>query len=275
MAQRCDFCGSPSIIAHEEHGDAITPQSILAFKYDEGQIRERIRTWYGSRWFAPSRLKSAALTDTLHGVYLPYWTFDAQVFAQWRADAGYFHYESQAVRSATGQTEARQVQRVRWEPVAGSLEHFFDDVLVPGTHGVHPRLLRRIEPFPTVTDLKPYSAEFVRGWTVERYRIDLHQAQALNEQEMQEKLRALCAQQVPGDTLRNLEVEASYQGRTFKHILVPVWLVNYTYGRRTFQIVANGYTGAIAGEQPYSWVKITLAVILGLIVLAILSLYSQ
>ncbi|MBA3479143.1 MAG: zinc ribbon domain-containing protein, partial [Lautropia sp.] len=133
----------------------------------------------------------------------------------------------------------------------------------------------RIEPFPTVTDLKPYSAEFVRGWTVERYRIDLHQAQALNEQEMQEKLRALCAQQVPGDTLRNLEVEASYQGRTFKHILVPVWLVNYTYGRRTFQIVANGYTGAIAGEQPYSWVKITLAVILGLIVLAILSLYSQ
>ena len=208
-------------------------------------------------------------------MYLPYWTFDAQVFAQWRADAGYFHYESQAVRSATGQTEARQVQRVRWEPVAGSLEHFFDDVLVPGTHGVHPRLLRRIEPFPTVTDLKPYSAEFVRGWTVERYRIDLHQAQALNEQEMQEKLRALCAQQVPGDTLRNLEVEASYQVRTFKHILVPVWLVNYTYGRRTFQIVANGYTGAIAGEQPYSWVKITLAVILGLIVLAILSLYSQ
>ncbi|MBA3477768.1 MAG: TFIIB-type zinc ribbon-containing protein, partial [Lautropia sp.] len=154
VAQRCDFCGSPSIIAHEEHGDAITPQSILAFKYDEGQIRERIRTWYGSRWFAPSRLKSAALTDTLHGVYLPYWTFDAQVFAQWRADAGYFHYESQAVRSATGQTEARQVQRVRWEPVAGSLEHFFDDVLVPGTHGVHPRLLGRIEPFPTVTDLK-------------------------------------------------------------------------------------------------------------------------
>jgi hypothetical protein len=275
VAQRCDFCGSPSIIAHEAHRDAVTPQSILPFKFDEGRIRERIRKWYGSRWFAPNRLKSAALTDTLQGVYLPYWTFDAQVSAQWRADAGYFYYESQRVRSASGQTEVRQVQRIRWEPAAGSLEHFFDDVLVPGTQGVHPALLRRIEPFPTVTDLKPYSPAFVRGWTVERYRVDLHQAQAINQQDLQEQLRALCARQVPGDTLRNLEVQASYQGRTFKHILVPVWLVNYTYGRRTYQIVANGYTGAIAGEQPYSWVKIVFAVLLGLIALALLSLFAQ
>ena len=275
VAQRCDFCGSPSIIAHEEHRDAITPQSMLAFRYSDGQIRERIRKWYGSRWFAPNRLKSAALTDTLHGVYLPYWTFDAHAFARWRAEAGYHYYETETVRNANGQTGLRQVQRVRWEPAAGSLEHFFDDVLVPGTHGVHRALLRRIEPFPTVTDLKPYSPEFVRGWTVERYQIDLHQAQSTNRQDMQDRLRALCAQQVPGDTHRNLQVDAAYQGRTFKHVLVPVWLVHYTYGARSFQILANGYTGAIAGEQPYSWIKITLAAIAVLVLLAFLMLYSQ
>jgi hypothetical protein len=39
--------------------------------------------------------------------------------------------------------------------------------------------------------------------------------------------------------------------------------------------VANGYTGAIAGEQPYSWIKIMLAVVAALIVLAFISLYSQ
>ena len=98
VAQRCDFCGSPSIIAHEEHQDAITPQSILAFKYSDGQIREAIRKWYGSRWFAPNRLKSAALTDTLHGVYLPYWTFDAHVSAPTGAPTrGHYYYETQSV----------------------------------------------------------------------------------------------------------------------------------------------------------------------------------
>ena len=42
----------------------------------------------------------------------------------------------------------------------------------PHTVGVHPNLLRGIEPFPT-QELKPYDAAFVSGWLVERYQIDL------------------------------------------------------------------------------------------------------
>lgn len=83
-------------------------------------------------------------------------------------------------------------------------------------------------------------------------------------------MQALCGREVPGDTYRNLQVDARVQGRTFKHILVPVWLVNYTYGSRNFQVVANGYTGSIAGEQPYSWVKITFAV-LGVLLLILVA----
>ncbi len=52
---------------------------------------------------------------------------------------------------------------MRWVPAAGSLAHSFDDELVPGTAGVHPKLLSQIEAFPTLTDLKPYSPEFVLG----------------------------------------------------------------------------------------------------------------
>jgi hypothetical protein len=177
VAQRCSFCGSPAIIAHEELDDAITPQSILPFKLSDGQVRERIRKWYGTRWFAPNRLKSAALTDTLHGVYLPYWTLDAHVSARWRAEAGHYYYVSETVRGSGGRTEVRQVRRVRWEPATGDLEHFFDDELVPGTRGIRPALLRRIEPFPTARDLAPYAPAYVRGWTVERYQVDLREAQ--------------------------------------------------------------------------------------------------
>ncbi len=65
-------------------------------------------------------------------------------------------------------------------------------------------------------------------------------------------------------------MQREYQGRTFKHILVPVWLVGYTYGSKTFQIIANGYTGQIAGERPYSALKITLAVLATIMVLALL-----
>lgn len=261
VAKRCDFCGSPSIIAHESLRDAITPQSLLPFKISDAQVRDGLRRWYGSRWFAPNRLKTAALTDTLHGVYLPYWTFDAHVQARWRAEAGYHYYTSESYRDKNGSTQTRQVRHTRWEPAWGDLAHFFDDELVPGTVGIRADLLAQIEPFPVNTDLQAYAAEFVRGWTVERYQVDLRRAAELNMAQLESKTRAHCAAKIPGDTYRNLQVDARYSGRTFKHILVPVWLVHYTFGAKTFQVVANGYTGAIAGERPYSWIKIALAIL--------------
>lgn len=84
---------------------------------------------------------------------------------------------------------------------------------------------------------------------------------------MDAELRNLCAGQVPGDTYRNLQVEAAYSGQTFKHILLPIWLLTFTYGARTFQVVGNGHTGVIAGEYPKSWVKILFAVLAVLFVL--------
>lgn len=274
-AQRCDFCGSPAIVAHNDGGDAITPESLLPFKVSDGQIRDRIRQWYGSRWFAPNKFKTAALTDTLHGIYLPYWTFDAHASAQWQAEAGYYYYTTESYQDSKGQLQTRQVQHTRWESAAGSLQHFFDDALVPGTVGVHAKLLREIEPFPTTSDLKAYSPEFVRGWTVERYQIDLARAAKTSESDMDAALRHMCIQQIPGDTWRNLSMQRQYQSRTFKHVLVPVWLVGYTYGAKTFQIVANGYTGNIAGERPYSRVKIFFAVLAALVVVALLVLAGQ
>lgn len=270
-AQNCDFCGSPSIVPYEETKDAIRPESLLPFQVSESKVREDIRRWYGSRWFAPNRLKKAALTDTLHGLYLPYWTFDAKADASWTAESGYHYYVSETTTHSNGRTETRQVQKTRWQPSSGRLNHFFDDQLVAGTVGVDGRLLRQIEPFPT-KELQCYDPSFVRGWVVERYQIDLGQAAEQSRQRMDEELRALCAAQVPGDTHRHLQVQAQYSDRTFKHVLLPIWLLAYTFGAKTYQVLINGCTGKIAGHRPYSWVKITLAILFAALILLIILL---
>lgn len=268
-AQRCDFCGSPSIVPVDSMIDVITPESLLPAVIPATKVRDQLREWYKTRWWAPNKLKKAALTDTLRGIYLPYWTFDAHVDADWTAEAGYYYYETETYRGSDGKTQTRQVRKTRWEYAEGELSHFFDDDVVPGTVGVHTALLRKVEPFPTTSDLKPYEPAFVRGWTVERYQVDLRQASQVSKQQMDGIIHNMCSQAVPGDTQRNLEVQSDYQGRTFKHILVPVWLATYTYGRKSFQVVVNGYTGKMAGEHPLSWVKITFA-ILGVLVVILL-----
>ena len=140
------------------------------------------------------------------------------------------------------------MQHVRWEPAAGRLSHFFDDDLVCASVGVHPELLRGIEPFPTQDAASPTTPGYVAGWVVERYQIDLVAAAQRARDAMDAKVQAMCAQQVPGDTFRNLVVRTRYSGQTFKHILAPVWLLTYTFGARAFQCVLNGVTGAIAAS---------------------------
>jgi hypothetical protein len=273
VGQRCDFCGSTALVPYEEIKEAFRPESLLPMKLSESQVRDAIHQWYGNRWFAPNKLKHAALTDTVKGLYIPYWTFDAQVHADWTAESGYYYYVTETYQDSQGRTQTRQVRKTRWVPSAGSLDHFFDDELVCASRGVQSEMLRKIEPFPT-KELVSYNAGFLSGWVVERYQIDLITAAKTARDEINQEMERLCAREVPGDTFRFLNVRCDYAGQTFKHILVPIWLLNYHYGSRNFQVVINGISGAIAGKYPKSWIKITLAiiVILALIGMLLLSL---
>jgi len=159
---------------------------------------------------------------------------------------------------------------VRWEPAAGALQHFFDDDLVCASVGVSPALVRGVEPFPT-TELVAYDPKYVAGFVVERYQIDLAAAAERAQEGMLAELRNLCGARVPGDTYRNLQVQADWSKQTFKHILTPVWLLTYTYGARRYQCLQNGVNGALAGEYPKSPWKIALLVLAAIIVIIIVA----
>jgi hypothetical protein len=274
VAQRCEFCGSSAIVPYEQIRAPIQPESLLPLKIAEAQVREAIREWYRTRWFAPNRLKSGALTDTVRAVYLPYWTFDAQAHADWSAESGYHYYTTESYTDSEGRTQTRQVQHTRWQPSAGSVDHFFDDELVCASVGVESGLLRQIEPFPT-KELVGYEPRYLAGWVVEQYQIDLIAAAQRSRERMDAYLHQLCAGQVPGDTYRNLQVSPCYSNQTFKHILVPIWLLSFTYGSRVFQAAVNGYTGRIAGRYPKSWAKILLLVIFVLCVICVALLLAH
>jgi hypothetical protein len=269
VGQNCDFCGSPSLVDYAEIQAPIRPQSLLPFKIAESHVREQIRQWYASKWLAPNALKSRALVDRVHGIYIPYWTFDAHAVCPWTAEAGHYYYTTETYRDNQGRPQTRQVRHVRWEPAAGEVRHFFDDEPIPGTHGVSQTLLEQVEPFPT-PELVPYDKAYVSGFVVEHYQIVLVDAAQSAVDSMKRRLREMAASQVPGDTHRNLQIHPSFSGRTFKHILVPIWLLTYNFSSKPFQVVVNGYTGRMAGDYPKSIWKILFLVLLAVIALVII-----
>jgi len=259
VGQACEFCGSAELVDYQEIRAPIRPESVLPFQVAETQVRERFRAWCASKWLAPRSFKRRALVDTVRGVYLPYWTFDAQVFCRWSAEAGTYYNTTESHRGADGRVRTRQVRHVRWRPAGGSLEHFFDDEPVPGSRGVDRRLLRAIEPFPT-DQLVPYDTGYLSGFVVEHYQVVLVAAAQEARRSMEAQLRQLCIRQIPGDTYRNLEIRPDFSGQTFKLGLVPLWISTYVYRGKPYQLLANGHTGRLAGHYPKSvWKLLALA----------------
>ena len=139
VGQNCEFCGSPALVAYDEIKAPIRPQGVLPFRVDAGKIRDSIRAWWKSKWFAPNALSRSALVDTLRSVYIPYWTFDAQVHCPWQAEAGYHYYVPVQGVDSKGRAVTRMEQRTRWEPAAGVVDHAGGpsrlDPLTEGGHG--------------------------------------------------------------------------------------------------------------------------------------------
>jgi hypothetical protein len=241
---------------------------------EAGAVRETVRQWFKGRWFAPSNLGVKALIDRIHGLYVPYWTFDAKAVCPWEAEAGHYYYTTEHYRDNKGQSRTRQVRHVRWEPASGVVEHFFDDQCVPGTQGLRHDLLAKIEPFPT-TDLVDYDTAYLSGFVVEHYQVVLLAAAEQSQGAMTERLRQMASEQVPGDTQRNLAIHPTYSNQTFKHILVPVWVLAFTYRSKIYQVLVNGYSGKIAGDYPLSPWKIFLLIVVVLIVVVIAIALSQ
>ncbi|HVG84490.1 MAG TPA: hypothetical protein VM820_08220 [Vicinamibacterales bacterium] len=269
VGQNCEFCGSPALVDYEEIKSPIRPQGVLPFRIDRNRVRDDIRAWWRSKWFAPGRLARAALVDTIHSLYIPYWTFDANVHCPWEAEAGYHYYVSVEGTDSKGNRVVRQEQRTRWEPASGVVDHAFDDDPVPGTQGLPISLLRQVEPFPT-QEVVPYDTAFLSGHVVEHYKVVLLEAAEQSHQQMLAALERLCGEQVPGDTHRNLRIFPTFSARTFKHVLVPIWLLTYNYGAKAFQVIVNGYTGKIAGKYPLSVWKVLLAILAVLVLVFVL-----
>jgi DNA-directed RNA polymerase subunit RPC12/RpoP len=275
---QCPFCATP-VVTDTGESRHIKPKGLAPFDIREADARAAITRWLGSLWFAPSGLRDYARKGrALQGVYVPYWTFDADTRSSYSGRRGTIYYETQPVqvRDQHGRvrTEMRQVAKVSWTPVSGRVARFFDDVLVLASRSLPKSHTDALLPWD-LTRLEPYQPEFLAGFRAEGYTVSLPdgvtEARAYMDRMIERDVRF----DIGGDRQEIHSVETQVSDVTFKHILLPVWTAAYKFRGRSYRFVVNGQTGKVQGERPWSPWKIAFAILLGLIVAGIAAYLSQ
>ena len=276
VTDKCPFCSTHLENKPEAVEGMLPPESLIPFRVDLRRARESFDKWLHGLWFAPTELKKIAALGQLSGVYVPYWTYDAMTYTKYSGMRGddYNDTETYTERDESGNmvTRTRTVVRTNWYPVSGEVQHFFDDVLVCGSKSMPPHLIDGLEPWDT-GELEPFQDSFLAGLKTERYAVDLQQGLVIAKQMMEPTIYQLIREDIGGDHQRIEMTDTRYLGITFKHCLLPMWVANYRYHEKLFQILINGRTGKVSGERPWSWMKILrLVAIIVVVVGAIIAL---
>jgi DNA-directed RNA polymerase subunit RPC12/RpoP len=259
-ASECPFCGS-AIVTQSTSRRLIKPGSLLPFLVERRHGRELFRKWLKSLWFAPNTLKKAATIDQrLKGVYVPHWTFDSATITYYKGKRG---------THRTRGTGKNRRTYTSWRRVSGVVTHRFDDVLVRASGSLPEKQANELEPWD-LQNLTPYDDAYLAGFTAEAYTTDLRGGFGVATLIMDKHLRRLVKRDIGGDEQRIDSMKTQHRGVTFKHILLPVWVSAYRYNDKTYRFLVNGRTGEVQGERPYSFWKITLAVLAGLVVIGVI-----
>lgn len=270
VAGGCPFCGAKLVAQPVASDPLIAPEGVLPFAVPKKEALAALRKWLSSRWFAPNALKKMAQQDGIYGVYLPFWTFDAQTVSRYTGERGEYYYqvERYSETDAKGQIvwKERRIRKTRWYPASGVVSRFFDEVSVPATTSVSEPRLQQLAPWDLAA-VVPYTPAFLAGFRAQRYQLDLGSGFEKAKGLMAQAIYQDVMHDIGGDEQRVHQVRTDYSAQTFKHLLLPVWIAAYRFEGKVFQVLINARTGEVQGERPYSATKIILLV---LVVLAVI-----
>ena len=254
LTSTCAFCGSHRVHAQDVLGDMLRPSALIPFKVDEARCRTAVADWLGRGWMHPSELGRVRDFRELTGVYLPFWTFDARLSADWRAEVGtprtkrYF---------SGGEWKTRTVIDWRWR--SGQVPLPVDDHMVAGTSRISQVVLNKVLPFE-LSGLQEYEPTYLAGWQAKGYDVELQEAWRIGKERMRQQAKTACHADTGSAHVRNFRMSIDFADERWRYVLLPVYLASYPFDGRTFQVMLNGQTGLIAGQKPVDWKKVWLVI---------------
>ena len=176
MTAACPFCGSQYVMDENEVTEGILPETLQPFKVSKVKAADLFKSWAKSRFWAPGAFKKTRhTTRELQGLYLPFWTFDADLYSQYTGEGGRDRTETYTTTDKDGHTQTHTRTVTDWYPISGDAALSFDDEAVCATTHVDKGMLGRLGAYD-VKVLRRYSPAFLAGFGAQRYDVGVGHA---------------------------------------------------------------------------------------------------
>ena len=249
--------------------ELVTPFSVS--DTDAAATLQRFARW---RLFTPRDLRAATLQSRLQKLYLPRWLVDAEVQADWQAEAG-FDYQVVSHQDRFDETKGRWQSeqltetRVRWEPRLGRLRRRYDNVTAPAIEE-DGALSKAIGDYDLQTAV-PFDATNLTGALVRLPNRSVEDAWPDALPRFQALAADECRRASRADHMREFTWNPHFEQQQWTQLLLPVYTTFYQDDEGIeHPVLVHGQTGQVAGRRQASMRRARrLSIVLGLAAIAL------
>ena len=239
-ATSCPYCGNPTIVPGQLQG-VLKPDYVIPFKLDKNAAMNALRNHYKGKKLLPNSFTKENHIEEIKGVYVPFWLFDGEAYADLVFDATRTHVtETRNERVTT--TEHFKLHR------AGNIP--FQMIPVDGSSKMPDDHMDAIEPFD-YSELKPFSNAYLPGFFADKYDVGVQESAARAderaEQTARDAMRARCSGYT---TVTEAGGQVMLHRGKVHYALLPVWMLSTRWNGQNFLFTMNGQTGKLIGNLP-------------------------
>ena len=240
VAMVCPSCGNSQIVIKRLEG-LLKPECLIPFKLDKKAAVEALKKFYQGKRLLPDSFREENHINSIQGVYLPFWLFDAKA-------QGYVYYRATKTKSWS---DARyNYLKTDFYSVVRDGSMAFEKIPVDGSEKMDNNYMDAIEPFD-YAQLKGFSSAYLSGYLAEKYDVNAEESKERAGLRIKNTMETEFARSVTGYV--SVKPESSVvnvEGGKVSYTLFPVWVLNTKYHKENYLFLMNGQSGRLVGRLP-------------------------
>ena len=239
-ATSCPYCGNPTVVPAQLSG-MLKPDFIIPFKLDKRQAIAALQRHYGGKRFLPNSFVAGNHIEEVKGIYVPFWLFDAHVFA---------NMSFNATRVSTRRSGNEEITTTEHYRVTRAGELSFDGVPVDGSSKMPDAHMDAVEPF-NYKELTGFTTAYLPGFLADRYDVTAEESsKRANERIRTSAFDSLAATVRGYSSVTRKQSNASITPGQVRYVLMPVWTLSTKWNGTNYFFAMNGQTGKLVGDLP-------------------------
>ena len=244
ISLKCPYCRNNIVLTDKVSG-SLRPDGVIPFKITQKILPDAMKDFYKDKKILPRNFFSASKMGDITGVYVPFWIFSTDLSGRL-----YYNAEKNGGSSRSGDylyTTTDIYQAARDVSVS------FSNLPVDASGRIDDALMDSIEPFD-MSEIKPFNAGYLAGYTAERFDVAADDMAARAETRMMNTAysyaRAYASQGEGYSSVKKTSGTLKAAFREVRYVLLPVYLFDISYGGKKYHFSVNAQSGKVVGEVP-------------------------